>query len=46
MSLLRHVLSVAGAGVPGVSVGVGWLGECEEGTSKEKGEREGEACGR
>src|SRR5258707_5896080 len=38
MSLLRHVLSVAGAGVPGVSVGVGWSGECEEGASKEKGE--------
>ena len=31
------VLSVAGAGVPGVSMGVGWLGEHEEGTSKEKG---------
>src|SRR5258708_6926637 len=31
------VLSVAGAGVPGVSVGVGWSGECEEGASKEKG---------
>src|SRR5258708_3497172 len=31
------VLSVAGAGAPGVSVGVGWLGECEECTSKEKG---------
>src|SRR5258707_7192552 len=31
------VLSVVGAGVPGVSVGVGWSGECEEGASKEKG---------
>ena len=31
------VLSVAGARVPGVSMGVGWLGEHEEGTSKEKG---------
>ena len=31
------ILSVAGAGAPGVSVGVGWLGECEEGTAKEKG---------
>src|SRR5258708_35815244 len=31
------VLSVVGVGAPGVSVGVGWLGECEEGTSKEKG---------
>src|SRR5258708_5697876 len=31
------VLLVAGAGAPGVSVGVGWLGECEEGASKEKG---------
>src|SRR5258708_32996843 len=31
------VLSVVGVGVPGVSVGVGWLGECEEGASKEKG---------
>ena len=31
------VLLVAGAGVPGVSVGVGWSGEREEGTSKEKG---------
>src|SRR5258708_38436567 len=31
------VLLVAGAGAPGVSVGVGWLGEHEEGTSKEKG---------
>src|SRR5258708_874417 len=30
------VLSVTGAGVPGVSVGVGWSGEHEEGTSKEK----------
>ena len=27
----------AGGKVPGVSVGMGWLGECEEGTSKEKG---------
>src|SRR5258708_4403192 len=31
------VLSVVGAGVPGVSMGVGWLGEHEEGASKEKG---------
>src|SRR5258707_1242619 len=31
------VLSVAGAGAPGVSVGVGWSGECEGGASKEKG---------
>ncbi len=31
------VLSVVGARAPGVSMGVGWLGECEEGTSKEKG---------
>src|SRR5258708_7429238 len=31
------VLLVVGAGVPGVSMGVGWLGEHEEGTSKEKG---------
>ncbi len=31
------VLSVAGAGAPGVSVGVGWSGECEEGASKEQG---------
>src|SRR5260221_3357827 len=31
------VLLVAGAGVPGVSMGVGWSGEHEEGTSKEKG---------
>ncbi len=31
------VLSVVGAGAPGVSVGVGWLGEHGEGTSKEKG---------
>src|SRR5258708_17228695 len=31
------VLSVVGAGVPGVSMGVGWLGECEEGASKGKG---------
>src|SRR5260221_4379 len=31
------VLSVAGVGAPGVSVGVGWSGECEEGASKEKG---------
>ena len=31
------VLSVAGVGAPGVSVGVGWSGEREEGTSKEKG---------
>src|SRR5258707_14469894 len=31
------VLLVVGAGVPGVSVGVGWSGECEEGASKEKG---------
>src|SRR5260221_12446058 len=31
------VLSVVGAGAPGVSMGVGWLGEHEEGTSKEKG---------
>src|SRR5260221_2733101 len=31
------VLSVVGAGAPGVSMGVGWSGECEEGTSKEKG---------
>src|SRR5258708_31769401 len=31
------VLLVAGVGVPGVSVGVGWSGEHEEGTSKEKG---------
>ena len=31
------ILSVVGAGVPGVSMGVGWLGEHEEGTSKEKG---------
>src|SRR5258708_5906266 len=31
------VLSVAGAGAPGVSVGVGWSGEHEEGASKEKG---------
>src|SRR5258706_15255083 len=31
------VLSVVGVGVPGVSMGVGWLGECEEGASKEKG---------
>src|SRR5258707_3977323 len=31
------VLSVAGAGVPGVSMGVGWSGEHEEGASKEKG---------
>src|SRR5258708_25437268 len=30
------VLSVVGAGAPGVSVGVGWSGEHEEGTSKEK----------
>ena len=27
------VLLVAGAGAPGVSVGVGWSGECEEGAS-------------
>ena len=31
------VLSVAGAGAPGVSMGVGWSGEREEGASKEKG---------
>ena len=31
------VLLVVGAGVPGVSMGVGWSGEREEGTSKEKG---------
>src|SRR5258708_35788673 len=31
------VLSVVGAGAPGVSMGVGWSGEREEGTSKEKG---------
>src|SRR5260221_1552051 len=31
------VLSVVGVGVPGVSVGVGWSGEHEEGASKEKG---------
>src|SRR5258706_6224034 len=31
------VLSVAGAGAPGVSVGVGWLGEHEGGASKERG---------
>src|SRR5260221_2228882 len=31
------VLSVAGAGAPGVSVGVGWSGECEGGASEEKG---------
>src|SRR5258708_4447374 len=31
------ILSVAGAGAPGVSMGVGWSGEHEEGTSKEKG---------
>src|SRR5258708_6875365 len=31
------VLSVVGAGAPGVSVGVGWSGEREEGASKEKG---------
>ena len=31
------VLSVVGARVPGVSMGVGWLGEHEEGASKEKG---------
>src|SRR5258708_31832207 len=40
MSLLRHVLSVAGAGVAGGSVGVGWSGEGGEGASKEKGEGE------
>src|SRR6266436_5533550 len=31
------VLSVVGVGAPGVSVGVGWSGEREEGASKEKG---------
>src|SRR5258708_7790708 len=31
------ILSVVGAGAPGVSVGVGWSGEHEEGASKEKG---------
>src|SRR5260221_1605685 len=31
------VLLVAGVGAPGVSVGVGWLGEHEEGASKEQG---------
>src|SRR5258705_6622524 len=31
------VLSVVGAGAPGVSVGVGWSGEHEEGASKENG---------
>src|SRR5258708_3174547 len=31
------VLLVAGGGAPGVSMGVGWLGEHEEGPSKEKG---------
>src|SRR5258708_22651693 len=31
------VLSVAGVGAPGVSMGVGWSGEHEEGASKEKG---------
>ncbi len=31
------ILSVVGVGAPGVSMGVGWSGECEEGTSKEKG---------
>src|SRR5260221_7108281 len=31
------VLLVVGAGAPGVSVGVGWSGEHEEGASKEKG---------
>src|SRR5258708_4772947 len=31
------VLSVAGVGAPGVSMGVGWSGEHEEGTSKDKG---------
>src|SRR5258708_5826281 len=31
------ILSVAGAGGPGVSMGVGWSGEHEEGASKEKG---------
>src|SRR6266436_10004161 len=31
------VLSVVGVGAPGVSVGVGWSGEHEEGASKEKG---------
>src|SRR5258708_5661951 len=31
------VLPVAGVGAPGVSMGVGWSGEHEEGTSKEKG---------
>ena len=30
------VLSVVGARAPGVSVGVGWLSEYEEGASKEK----------
>src|SRR6266436_3696404 len=34
---IMGILSVVGAGVPGVSVGVGWSGECEEGASKEKG---------
>src|SRR5258708_21297162 len=37
------VLSVVGGGAPGVSVGVGWLGEHEEGTSKEKGKGKGRA---
>ncbi len=31
------VLLVAGVGAPGVSMGVGWSGEHEEGASKEKG---------
>src|SRR5260221_7046666 len=31
------VLLVVGAGAPGVSMGVGWSGEREEGASKEKG---------
>src|SRR5258708_11499052 len=31
------VLLVVGAGAPGVSMGVGWSGEHEEGASKEKG---------
>src|SRR5258708_11154958 len=30
------VLLVVGVGAPGVSVGVGWLSEYEEGASKEK----------
>src|SRR6266436_2894396 len=39
------VLLVVGVGAPGVSVGVGWLGEHEEGTSKEKGKGKERAVG-